>query len=182
MKKMGKMLMGILGVIALSIGLISWGGSDVKALSPNIEGKIPAGKYYIISLQSGKALEAANNTLLQPVIQWRFHGSTLQQCELIDKGNYYLIKSVAFGNVLHMVGDSKANGATIMQYTSFNGANAAQRWTIEKAGYNAFENKNIWSGKYLDLSESSNADGGTMSQWDRNSKNNQKWLFYPVSN
>ncbi|WP_088370230.1 RICIN domain-containing protein [endosymbiont 'TC1' of Trimyema compressum] len=159
-----------------------WGGSDVKALSSNIEGKIPAGEYYIISLQSGKALDAANNTLLQPAIQWGFHGSALQQWELIDKGNYYLIKSVAFGNVLHTMDGSKNNGATIMRYTNFNGANAAQKWTLEKAGYNAFEIKNVWSGKYLDLSGSSYANGGTMAQWDRNFKDNQKWLFYPVSN
>ena len=179
---MRKVLMGVLGVVVLSLGLMSSGGSDVKALSSNIGGEIPSGKYYIISLQLGKALDAVNNNLLQSVVQWGFHGSTLQQWELIDKGDGYIIKSVGCGNVLQILNDSKVNGASIMQYTSYNGANAAQKWTLEKAGYNAFEIKNVWSGKLLDLNASSYAGGATMVQWDRNFRDNQKWLFYPVSN
>lgn len=182
MKKIKRVLLSLVGVMALSFGVMGMGGSDVQALSHEFTGKIPNGKYYIISLQSGKALDAVANASGQHVIQWKFHGSTLQQWNIKSIGNNgdYTITSVATGKTLQVVSNSKVGGAKIATYTT--STSISQQWKMTKIGYNAYALTNAWSDMMLDKPDLLNDDGVIMQQGYRNLKEQQQWLLYPVAN
>ena len=125
----------------------------------------------------------ANGTPLQ---QWVSNGNLQQQWNITYLGDsgYEVIKNVATGKVLEVAGASTANGALIDQ-ADFTGA-GNQLWKVSNHtgpdGTTYLEILNVQSGKSLDVTNFSVANGALLQQFDYLGGANQQWQFVPVVN
>src|SRR6266568_623070 len=97
-------------------------------------------------------------------------------------GQAYEIVSVNSGKVFDVSGASQADGAPVIQYTYQNGAN--QQWYFKTVGLvngqEAYQIVNVNSGKVLDVTGASQADGTPLQQWSSSGGTNQQWFLNPV--
>lgn len=94
----------------------------------------------------------------------------------VPAGTYH-INSYNSSKVIYPMNGGEIDGDSIVQYTSSN--DASKKWRI--ANIEASQGKfyyvltNLKSGKVLDVSNASNAQGAPIIQWSNNNGNNQKW-------
>ncbi len=124
--------------------------------------------YRIVSKKSGKALDIYGNGMGNdvPVIQWGYHGGANQQWRLFSLGSGYF-KVMARSSSKYLACHYTANGTAVYQYDYYTGG--YKDWKIEcvgTTGYYRFVHRA--SGKVLDLSGASMADGAKMEifTWD----------------
>lgn len=106
------------------------------------------------------------------------HGSTNR---LAFARDYYLsgptvyrIVSVNSGKVMDVAGASTADGAAIVQYFYWGGAN--QLWTVETVAGNTVVVKSVYSGKALSVAQGSQENGAAIVQLPYNATASQQWL------
>ena len=91
---------------------------------------------------------------------------------------YYQVVNYNSGKCLDVTGRSTANGAHIQQWTCNGGTN--QEWYPKVVGTYAagdiYNFINLNSGKCVDVTGSSTANGAVVEQWPCNGGNNQKWF------
>lgn len=104
----------------------------------------------------------------------RFVLSKTDRSDSITEGAY-IVKSVADGSVLDISGAGTANGARAQLYS--NNGTFAQKFKMLSAGSGSYYFVNVHSSKYLDVDTGSKT---LLQQWDRNTGQNQAWVFYPV--
>lgn len=140
-----------------------------------------ADSYHIISVNSGKCLEADENGGKNPNVrqatcresayqQWRFEPNP-------HIGKVYRITAVHSGKVLDIASRSRANGANIQQFQWSGGPN--QLWTLYPAGMENGETLYgiiSWhSGKVLDVDSRSTESGANVQQFFWHGDKNQLW-------
>ncbi|PTA45192.1 hypothetical protein C8054_16435 [Micromonospora sp. RP3T] len=88
------------------------------------------------------------------------------------------VMSRASGLPVGVRGGSTSDGASVVQRAT---AGAATRWRLVSAGSGCYQLANGSSGKALDLTDGSHADGTPMQQWTLGPGNiNQTWCFHSV--
>ncbi len=157
----------------------------IELLSPyNGDGKpadgeslVDGGIYKIIAKHSDKVLDingtAANGTF---IVQNTFTGAQSQYFK-INKiaGLCYLTPVSNPALSLEIIGAGTNNGDKVDLWGYWSGDN--QQWAIIDAGNGYFKIINNRSGKVIDVSGGSTADGATVFQYDDLNANNQKWRF-----
>jgi hypothetical protein len=145
----------------------------------------PTATYKIVSKSSGKVLDVANFSLNNGgyLHQWDYVGGKNQQWQILPLSNgIYKIVSVASGRVIDVEGPSNNNGATIHQWDWKN--TYSQQWKLEgvRTGANQVSYKiiNGQSGKVIDVSNNSTANGARIHQWDYVGNSNQLWSIEKV--
>jgi len=141
--------------------------------------------YQFVNYNSGKCLDVtgrstANGAVLQ---QWTcLSGSTAanQGWFFIPAATsgYYTVVNLNSNKCLDVTGRSTANGAVIQQYTCNGGTN--QEWYPSVAQNNPaatiYNLINLNSGKCLDVTGRSTANGAVVQQWTCNGGTNQEWF------
>jgi len=152
-----------------------------------------SGYYTIISQNSGKCLDVQqpNTDNGANVGIWTCNGSAWQDWQLVDQGSgYYEIVSRNSGKCLDVWGWSTSNGANIAQYTCTGGTNQQFQLpgfsgggggTFPVAG-TQYRLINQNSGKVVDVSNCSTANGGNIQQWSDLGNNCQKFTFVATGN
>ncbi|MBI5916085.1 MAG: HYR domain-containing protein [Bacteroidetes bacterium] len=93
---------------------------------------------------------------------------------LFDPNKCYRIVAKHSGKALKLKNGSNNNGDLVVQAT-FDQAVAHNRWKFENLGNGLFKIVNVQSGKVLDVSGASMADGANIQQWSYGGGDNQKW-------
>ncbi|MGH9223506.1 MAG: RICIN domain-containing protein [Acidimicrobiales bacterium] len=155
----------------------------------------PDGTYRIVAAHSGKVLDVADSSTADGglIHQWTWHGGANQRWRIEDAGGgYTAIVSVHSGKVLDVSQVSRADGAPIHQWTWYGGA--SQKWRglitnptnptppttpppVPPPGKVVTA---AHSGKVLDVSEVSTADGAAIWQWSPTGAANQRWVVEPL--
>lgn len=163
---------------------ITW-GEDVQ---PAINGR-----YIIVARHSLKAMEVAgSNTANGANIQQNTYTNGLNQQWDVSPlpsasggdYSYYSITAAHSGKAPDVWNFSFSNGDSggdIRQYQlpgTYPGVN--QQWFLEYVSNGWFNIRSRWSGKYLDVSGPSTADGANIHQWSGTGGFNQQWRFIPV--
>src|SRR6266566_5375873 len=98
-------------------------------------------------------------------------------------GQAYEIVSVNSGKVLDVTGASQADGTPLQQWSSSGGTN--QQWFLNPVGLvnwqEAYEIVSVNSGKVVDVSGASTADGAPVIQYTSHDGTNQQWFLYAVA-
>ena len=136
----------------------------------------------LIASHSGKCLDVNGESLDDgaAIIQWQCHSRDNQQWRLEVAGDgYSRIVSRHSGKCLDVSDGSAADGASIIQGQCHGGDN--QQWRLEVvadlggATYSRIVSRH--SGKCLDVSGGSAADGASIIQWQCHGGENQNWLL-----
>ncbi len=141
--------------------------------------------YQVVNYNSGKCLDVtgrstANGAVIQ---QWTcLSGPTAanQGWFFIPaaRSGYYTVVNLNSNKCLDVTGRSTANGVHIQQWTCNGGTN--QEWYPKVVGtYPAgdiYNFVNLNSGKCLDVTGASTANGAIVEQWPCNGGSNQKWF------
>lgn len=93
-------------------------------------------------------------------------------------GNIYLITNQATQKVLEVKGQSKADGAAVVQWGGNGGDN--QRWRFEDAGNGYYEIINVNSGKLLGIKNEAAENGADADQWSNKGSIYQQWQIISV--
>ncbi|MEW6155324.1 MAG: RICIN domain-containing protein [Actinomycetota bacterium] len=141
------------------------------------------GTYKIIAAHSGKVLDVADFSTADGgrVHQWTWHGGANQRWRVEDVGDgWSRIVNVNSGKVLDIAEFSQADGGRIHQWTWHGGAN--QRWRglrVQSSPVPVLGNHitAAHSGKVLDVSGLSTADGAAVWQWSVTNGLNQRWAI-----
>jgi len=151
---------------------------------------IPRTTFAITNVFSGNVLDISAGSLDNgaPVQQWQQDGKHQQEWQLMPVGaGYYALINRLTGKVLDDTGFSTSNGTTMQQWDYVGGTN--QQWQLVLTGapslssYSTtytFKFVNRLSGKVLDDTGFSLADGTTVQQWDDEGGSNQQWQLTPV--
>ncbi|RJG03980.1 hypothetical protein D3878_22295 [Noviherbaspirillum sedimenti] len=147
-------------------------------------------QYQLVARNSGKCLDTRGATANGAAIVQNACGTSAQQLwtrRTSTSGHSQLV-SVANGKCLNVRGYSSRDGAIIEQNACTN--SDSQQWSLpvsapqpstpQLSGAQAITAKH--SGKCVDLSAWSNANGVQMQQWSCNGGTNQQWLFKDVGN
>ncbi len=143
------------------------------------------GSYRIISSHSGKVLDVADYSTADGgrIHQWSWHGGPNQRWTIEDLGDGSVkIANVNSGKVLDVADYSTADGGRIHQWSWHGGPNQRWRGLRGTAPAPAGPGRQIvsaHSGKALDVSEFSQADGATVWQWSLTNGPNQRWVLEP---
>ncbi|GKQ39038.1 RICIN domain-containing protein [Streptomyces sp. A012304] len=147
-------------------------------------GTVPdlSGTYKIISVRSGKALDAsgggtANGT---PIIQWADNGGANQQWRLArNSAGYYTITGVASGKALDIPFATTTPDTQFQLWTPNGGSN--QQWQIapfENGNYTIESRSNAFN---VAISANSIADGAAIIQWPTTGGANQQWRLVKIA-
>jgi hypothetical protein len=146
------------------------------APSPSSRRGPAAGRYTLINVGSGKALDAVSDG---SVLQWTAHGGANQQWALTETGDGgYTLTSVSSGKALDVNGASQENGARVQQWPG-NGT-AAQQWRVTDLSDGVCRLQCVGSGKYLDVKGRSKDDGAFVHQWAYDDSDSQQWRLTPA--
>jgi len=160
---------------------ITW-GEDVQPLIN--------GRYYIVARHSTKVMEVAgadvgNGANIQ---QNTFSGALNQQWDVTPMPytaggdySYYSVTAAHSGKAPDVWNFSFNDGGDVRQY-QLPGSNPGvnQQWFLEYVSNGWFNIRSRWSGKYLDVSGVSTADGANIHQWAPTGGLNQQWRLVPV--
>jgi V8-like Glu-specific endopeptidase len=139
----------------------------------------------LIAVHSGKALDVAaiSTDNGAEIVQWDFWGGLNQRFypERLEDGTYRFVADHS-GKVIDVEDYSQANGARIHQWDWHGGPN--QRFRLEPVlsplapiPTGEYRIVAVHSGKVLDVSGISNANGAAVVQWDWVNGPNQRWRF-----
>jgi arabinan endo-1,5-alpha-L-arabinosidase len=145
------------GAAKLMITTISWGSDGWPIAGSPVSG----GTYRITPRHSGKALDVANCGTANGtnVQQWSWLNNTCQQWILTDAGNYVwrITPANATGSALDVTSCGTADNTNVQIWSWLN--NDCQKWNIIEMGSGYYQLKSVSSGKCLNISGSSTADG-----------------------
>ncbi|UHA73524.1 RICIN domain-containing protein [Paenibacillus sp. 481] len=91
----------------------------------------------------------------------------------IDFSGVYIIKNRGSQKVLSVLGESKDNGANVVQWEYHGGDH--QKWKLEKQADGYYTFKALHSGKALEVYGASTAGGANVQQYEGNGGDHQKW-------
>lgn len=157
---------------------ITW-GADVQ---PSI-----GGRYMVVNRNSGKVLQVPGSSTTWGVAltQNTYTNGNNQVWDVYPLANtnggdfsYYTLKAVHSGATADESNFSYNDGNAIIQYGT--GGNAVEHWFFEYAGNGYFNIRSRWSGKCLDVSGTSTANGASIVQWSGLNRNSQQWRLIPV--
>jgi hypothetical protein len=160
-----------------------YAGGNVTLSSAALDGPpIAAGWVSMISKNSGKCAEVRDASLdeLAPLDQGTCVGQDNQQFLFTAVAGGYEITVKHSGLQLDVEGGPNAisDGAQIVQYPYWGGSNEVFTLTLMDDGSYEVIAKN--SGKCVDVSEVSVADGAPLHQWSCFTLPNQRWILWPV--
>jgi len=143
--------------------------------------------FYIRNKESGKYLDIENygRDGERNVHQWSYTGDKNQMWYVLKQPKGYLIYSYVHSEGNHYFLDIKdaeeGNGANC-QITPYIGTDAEYHYYDITGSENSsyFRIKIIDSGKYLEVSNFSEDNGGNVQQWSENGEYSQIWEFFPV--
>jgi O-glycosyl hydrolase/uncharacterized protein YjdB len=142
------------------------------------------GYYNIISRNSGKGLDVANNATNSGAQVQQYDvtngGGANQRWSFVSAGsNNYYIKVKSTQMCLAPSGTGTANGEKVQQRTCTTGNEF--KWTVTSLGGGFYKITNVNSGKSLDVENVSTANGANIQVWDDNGGGlNQQWQFVQV--
>jgi hypothetical protein len=161
---------------------ITWGADVQPAIG---------GRYIIVNRYSQKVMEVPNASTNYGTVldQNTYTGASNQLWDVYPlPGNfggdlsYYTLSAAHDGTTADESNWSYNDGNQIIQYGT--GVNAVEHWFFEYAGNNYFYIRNRWSGKYLDISGPSTANGASIVQWSGSSVSphslSQQWRLIPA--
>lgn len=160
---------------------INW-GADVPPLIN--------GRYFIVARHSSKVMEVASASTADGanIQQNAYSGALNQQWDVTPLPatsggdySYFSITAAHSGKAPDVFNFSYNDGGDVRQYGlpgSFPGVN--QQWYFEYVSNGWFNVRSRWSGKYLDVSGVSTANGANIQQWSGTGGLNQQWRFIPV--
>jgi hypothetical protein len=157
---------------------ITW-GSDVQ---PAINGR-----YIVVNRNSGKVMgvPGSSTTWGVTLTQNTYTNGNNQLWDIYQLAttnggdfSYYTLTAVHSGATADESNFSYNDGNAIIQYGT--GGNAVEHWYFEYAGNGYFYIRNRWSGKCLDVSGTSTANGASIVQWSGLNRNSQQWRLIPV--
>jgi hypothetical protein len=158
---------------------ITW-GDDIQ---PVINGK-----YIIVNRLSGKVLEVPNGSTTDGTYlkQNTNAGTNYQQWNVTPVAStiggdysYFSFTAMHSGKVMDNYNWSLENGGLVDAWTSY--SNTVQQWFLEYAGNGWFFIRNRFSGKCLEVADSSLVDGANIQQWDKDGGANQQWRLVSVN-
>ncbi|MBD9727293.1 RICIN domain-containing protein [Streptomyces caniscabiei] len=147
-------------------------------------GTVPdlSGTYKIISVRSGKALDAsgggtANGT---PIIQWTDTGSTNQQWRLArNSAGYYSITGVASSKALDIPYATTTPNTQFHLWTPTGQPN--QQWQIAPADNGNYTIESRSNAYNVAVDANSTADGANIIQWPTTGGTNQQWKLVKIN-
>lgn len=140
------------------------------------------GYYKITAIHSNKALDIVGGSLNDNVNahQWDFLNAESQKWSFVElSGGFYKIINKKSGKALDVYASSSVNGAAVKQFTYGGGNN--QQFSLSLIQNPPIISGNNYkivarnSGKALDVSANSTANGAQINQWDYLGGANQKW-------
>ena len=166
-------------ITTLSWGSDGWPVAGSGSAPPPATGIVSGGTYRITPRHSGKALDisncgTANGTNVQ---QWSWLNNVCQQFVMTDvgSGQWRITPAVATGSAIDLTNCSGSNSANIQIWSWLN--NNCQKWTLVDMGSGYYQIKSVASGKCLDVSGRSTADGANVIQYSCGSGTNQQFSF-----
>ncbi len=161
---------------------ITW-GADVQP--------VISGRYIIANRYSGKVMEVPNASTNWGVVldQNTYTGASNQLWDVYPLAttnggdlSYYTMAAAHDGTTADESNFSYNDGNLIIQWDT--GVNLVEHWFFEYAGNGCFYIRSRWSGKYLDVSGPSTANGANIVQWSGASafprSLSQQWRLIPV--
>jgi Ricin-type beta-trefoil lectin domain-like/Right handed beta helix region len=141
---------------------------------------IPSSWMTIISKSSGKCLDVSgiSTAALALMQQWACWGGDNQTFRFSPVTGGYEITARNSGLQLDVLGQSTDDGGSIIQYPFWGGANEIWQVTPTSDGY--FSLTPINSGKCMNVTESSGADGALMEQRTCSGIDSQKWSLTAI--
>ena len=158
-------------------------GKDMGYLDPSLAPSIPAGWVEIVNKNSGSCLDivAWNGSELQigtRLQQYACWGGLMQNFMLVPVTGGYKITNRASGYQLDVANISTADGAIIIQYPFWGGAN--EIFSLVSAGNGYYSIRPSNDGKCLDVPNWSTANGVSIIQYSCTGGANQQFKFVPV--
>jgi len=135
---------------------------------------IPDGRYYLVSRNSNKVMDAGTAANGTAILQQTYNGSDSQQWDIAWLGNGQY-RAIAAGSSEAMDnGGTSGRGANLV-VQPWNGG-SSQSWTFvpDSDGFCHIISGN--SGLLADVSSGSTADGAHIIQWTADGGNNQQWM------
>ncbi|MFF4260210.1 RICIN domain-containing protein [Streptomyces sp. NPDC001663] len=147
-------------------------------------GTVPdlSGKYEIVSVRSGKALDAwqvgtANGTLID---QWAYSGATNQQWTLArNSAGYYTITGVGSGKALDIPAATNWSGIQLQLWSGTGQPN--QQWQIAPTDGGNYTIESRLNGYMVDVFGNSTTNGAAIDQWPNSGGTNQQWQLVKIS-
>jgi hypothetical protein len=151
--------------------------SNPTNASSNPAPGIPASWASLISKSSGKCLDVSgiSNAVFALLQQWACWGGDNQQFLFTPVSGGYEITARNSGLQLDVLGQSTGEGASIIQYPYWGGAN--EIWQVNSTSDGYYSLASVNSGKCLNISGSSGADGALMEQLTCSGIDSQKWTL-----
>lgn len=140
------------------------------------------GYYKITAMHSNKVLDIVGGSVNENIAahQWDFANANSQKWSFVELGGgYYKVVNKNSGKVLDVYGASTANGGAIKQYPYDGGTN--QQFSLVLVQNPPIISGKVYrinarnSGKALDVSGNSTANGALINQWTYGGGANQKW-------
>ena len=168
---------------------VMWPAGDWDSLRPK-ETTTLEGTYQIIARHSNKALDVSGKSAADGanVQQWSYVGGSNQQWQIASAGNgYYTLKAKHSGKALAVDLNPNTNGGK--ENPTDKGTNIFhlgtndddnRLWKIESVGEGYYKLVNKYSGKVLDVSGVSKANGANVHQWEYGGSPNQQWKLVLV--
>ena len=156
-----------------------WTGGDnqhwrFERVSPS---NIAAGTYSLEAVHSGKVLDVlgVSATSGAPVVQWGWLNGANQKWTIAPTADGYFDLAPAHAPRMRLeaAGGGLKDGGVLQQGLA--SGSAAQRWAAEALGDGSYRFTNRNSGKVLDVSAVSKADGAAVYQWTATGGANQRW-------
>jgi hypothetical protein len=144
----------------------------------------PAKCYKIVNKLSGKVLDVygASNVNDTRVVQWGYNGTANQQWQFTPTTNGFFKIGSRNGNK-YLACHQTTNGSTVYQYDYY--AGGYKDWKVECVGNGYVKITHRASGKVLDVSGFSTADGAKVQIWDcgnnTGGNDNQLWKIVEVA-
>ncbi len=142
----------------------------------------PVPYFMLVNQTSGKPTELTNgNTNSGAAVNQNSYDYTNvnQRWSLLPTGdgNHYKLLSWVSGFAFGVSNNSTGDFAPVVAAKYMN--NFGQQWDLFDTGNGWFELRNVNSGKALDVSGSSTADGAVIQQYSPNNTGAQRWRFQP---
>lgn len=157
-------------------------GASATPRKPYVPQALVDGIYTITVKNSGMRLEIQKRSFGEgaAIVQGKADDSKYQQWGIrrVD-GNQFQLVNVGSRKALDVKGNSKENGARIVQ-NSFSNKDAGQIWTMVDNGNGSFRILNTQSGKSLDVVHSSKDEGANLDLWSYKGAANQMFILKPI--
>ena len=137
--------------------------------------------YRIISKKSGKALDVSGNGMNNdcPIIQWNYNGTANQQWRFFSLGSGYF-KVMVRSSSKYLACHYTTNSASVYQYDYYSGG--YKDWKIECVGTTGYYRLiHRASGKVLDVTGASTANGAKMNIYPWTGADNQLFRIEEVT-